>query len=79
MEPAENRRENSGEKCGLCGLTKDKGVFRRMAQTNPSYLYATGKCEKPIIDALVQKYGASNISWPIVLLENDRTAAYLYE
>lgn len=30
-----------------------------MAQTNPSYLYATGKCEKPIIDALVQKYGAS--------------------
>lgn len=50
-----------------------------MAQTNPSYLYATGKCEKPIIDALVQKYGASNISWPIVLLENDRTAAYLYE
>lgn len=50
-----------------------------MAQTNPTYGLATGKSEKPIIDELVRKYGASNVTWPIVLIENNRTVAYLYE
>lgn len=50
-----------------------------MAQTNPTYGFATGKSEKPIIDELIRKYGASNVSWPIVLIHNDRTVAYLYE
>ena len=50
-----------------------------MAQTNPTYEMATGKAEKPIIDELVRKYGASNVSWPIVLIQNDRIVAYLYE
>lgn len=50
-----------------------------MAQTIPTYEYATGKSEKPIVDALIRKYGFSNVTWPIVLIENDRTIAYLYE
>lgn len=50
-----------------------------MAQTNPSYSGATGKSEKPIIDELIKKYGFSNVTWPIVLIENDRTIAYIYE
>lgn len=50
-----------------------------MAQTSPSYSNATSKSEKPIIDALIKKYGFSNVTWPIVLIENDRTIAYLYE
>ena len=50
-----------------------------MAQTNPSYSSATGKSEKPIIDVLIKKYGFSNVTWPIVLIENDKTIAYLYE
>lgn len=50
-----------------------------MAQANPTYEFATGKSEKPIVDALVRKYGSSNVSWPIVLMENDQTVAYLYE
>lgn len=50
-----------------------------MAQTNPTYELATGKPEKPIINELIRKYGASNVSWPIVLIQNDRTVAYLYE
>ena len=49
-----------------------------MAQTNPTYEIATGKSEKPIIDELVRKYGDSNVSWPSVLIQNDRTVAYLY-
>ncbi len=50
-----------------------------MAQTIPMYPYATGKSETPILDELVRKYGFSNISWPIALIEEDRTIAYLYE
>jgi hypothetical protein len=50
-----------------------------MAQTNPSYSSATGKSEKPIIDELIKKYGFSNVTWPIVLMENDKTIAYVYE
>jgi hypothetical protein len=50
-----------------------------MAQTRPGYSNATGKSEKPIIDALIKKYGFSNVTWPIVLIENDKTIAYLYE
>lgn len=49
-----------------------------MAQTNPTYELATGKSEKIIINELIRKYGASNVSWPIVLIQNDRTVAYLY-
>lgn len=50
-----------------------------MSQANPTYGYATGKSEEPIIDFLVKKYGFSNVTWPIVLIENDKTIAYLYE
>lgn len=50
-----------------------------MPQTNPTYGYATGKSEKPIVDALINKYGFPNVTWPIVLTENDKTKAYLYE
>ena len=50
-----------------------------MAQTNPKYRNATGKGEKPIIDFLVKKYGFSNVTWPIVLIKNDKIIAYLYE
>lgn len=50
-----------------------------MSQTEPTYSYATGKAEKPIIDALIKKYGISNVSWPIVLMQGDKTLAYLYE
>lgn len=34
-----------------------------MAQTNPTYELATGKSEKPIINELIRKYGASNVSY----------------
>lgn len=50
-----------------------------MAQTKPTYEYATGKNEKPIVDVLVKKYGFSNVTWPIVLIENDKIISYLYE
>lgn len=50
-----------------------------MAQKKPSYPMATGNCEKPIVDKLYQKYGKSNVSWPIVLIKDEHTVAYLYE
>jgi hypothetical protein len=50
-----------------------------MAQTTPTYKYATGKSEKPIVDILIKKYGFSNVTWPIVLIEDDKAVAYLYE
>lgn len=50
-----------------------------MAQTTPTYKYATGKSEKPIVDVLIEKYGFSNVTWPIVLIKNNKTIAYLYE
>lgn len=50
-----------------------------MAQANPTYGYVIGKSEKPIVDALINKYGFSNVTWPIVLIKNDKIIAYLYE
>ena len=50
-----------------------------MAQTTTTYKYATGKSEKPIVDILIKKYGFSNVTWPIVLIEDDKAVAYLYE
>lgn len=51
-----------------------------MAQTTPNYPYATGTAEKPIIDALVQRYGDRSLSWPIVLSRSSGdTLAYYYE
>ena len=52
-----------------------------MSQTVPTYPYATGKAEKPIVDALVAKYGANALTWPIVLSQTatGATQAYLYE
>ena len=50
-----------------------------MAQTNPTYSCATGKAEQPIIDELIKKYGASNVTWPLVLIKDNQTIAYLYE
>jgi len=52
-----------------------------MSQTTPSYLYATGKAEKPIVDALISKYGVRAVTWPIALSQRTTgaTVAYLYE
>ena len=51
-----------------------------MSQTTPNYPYATGTAEKPIIDALVEKYGTMALTWPIVLSgSTGETLAYLYE
>jgi hypothetical protein len=50
-----------------------------MSQAVPTYGFATGKPEKPIVDAIVKKYGAQALSWPIVLSKDDATLAYLYE
>ena len=50
-----------------------------MSQTTPLYRAATGKTEKPIVDALVGKYGLSNVTWPIILAKNGQIEAYLYE
>lgn len=50
-----------------------------MAQTNPTYSIATGKPEKPIVDALINKYGETSISWPIILNNDIKTIAYYYE
>jgi hypothetical protein len=53
----------------------------KMSQAAPTYPYATGKAEKPIVDALVAKYGANALTWPIVLSQTatGATQAYLYE
>lgn len=52
-----------------------------MSQPAPRYPYATGKAEKPIVDALVAKYGANALTWPIALSQTGTgaTQAYLYE
>ena len=50
-----------------------------MAQATPNYGYATGKTEKPIVDALVNKYSATSVCWPIVLSSGGSTIAYLFE
>lgn len=50
-----------------------------MTQVGPNYPHATGKPEKPIVDALIAKYGLQGISWPIVLSKDNQTIAYLYE
>ena len=52
-----------------------------MSQAAPSYPYATGKAEKPIVNALVAKYGANALTWPIALSQTatGATQAYLYE
>ena len=51
-----------------------------MSQTAPNYPYATGTAEKPIVDKLVNKYGAAALTWPIVLSNTlEDTLAYLYE
>ena len=49
------------------------------AQTVPTYSNATVKPEEPIVRELVAKYGYANISWPIILSNEGRTIAYLYE
>ena len=49
------------------------------AQATPTYTLATGKPEEPIVKELVYKYGFSNIAWPIVLSQGERTLAYVYE
>jgi len=50
-----------------------------MTQIRPTYETMTGKHEKPIIDELIRKYGISNVTWPIVLIQGNETIAYLYE
>lgn len=50
-----------------------------MAQATPSYGLATGKPEKPIVDALVKKYGHQSVVWPIALSDSTSTLAYIYE
>lgn len=50
-----------------------------VAQTNPTYAYATGKSEQPIVNELIKKYGRANVTWPIVLIQDDKTIAYIYE
>lgn len=50
-----------------------------MTQATPSYEFATGKPEKPIVDALVCKYGLQSVVWPIVLSDHTGTLAYIYE
>lgn len=49
------------------------------AQTTPTYTFATGKPEKPIVDALITKYGARSITWPIIVSQRDISLTYLYE
>ncbi len=50
-----------------------------MAQATPSYGFATGKPEKPVVDALVNKYGHQSVVWPIALSDNTSTLAYIFE
>jgi len=50
-----------------------------MTQATPSYGFATGKPEKPIVDALVKKYGQQSVVWPIALSDNTSTLAYIFE
>lgn len=51
-----------------------------MSQATPTYGFATGKAEPAIVSAIVNKYGAQALSWPIVLsAPNGNTLAYLYE
>lgn len=50
-----------------------------MVQTTPSYGFATVKPEKPIVDALVEKYGLQSVIWPVVLSDMKSTLAYIYE
>lgn len=50
-----------------------------MSQAKPTYEYAVGKSEKPIVDELIKKYGFFNVTWPIVLIKDNMTYAYLYE
>lgn len=49
------------------------------AQATPTYTTATGKPEEPIVKELVNKYGLSNVTWPIVLSQGESTIAYMYE
>jgi len=50
-----------------------------MAQATPSYGLATGKPEKPIVDALIDKYGHQSVVWPIALSDTTSTLAYIFE
>ncbi len=49
------------------------------AQASPTYGFATGKSEEPIVREIVRKYGYSNLSWPLVLSKGGKTVSYLYE
>lgn len=49
------------------------------SQVVPTYSIAAGKSEAPIIRELAGKYGEENISWPIILSNENEAVAYLYE
>lgn len=50
-----------------------------MPQVAPTYQAAAGKPEAALVNAIVNKYGAQALSWPVVLSNDDQTLAYLYE
>lgn len=50
-----------------------------MTQGDAKYPEAVSKLEQPILNKLIEKYGYTNICWPIVLSYKNRTISYLYE
>lgn len=50
-----------------------------MPQAAPTYQAATNIPEPALVNAIVQKYGARALSWPLGLSQHGKTRAYLYE
>ena len=49
------------------------------SQVNPTYPFATGKPEQPVLKELISKYKIPNILWPLILSRDGETQTYLYE
>ena len=48
-------------------------------QMNPNYPYMTSGVNNIFTEPLIERYGANNVIWPIVLISGNKIHSYLYE